>query len=87
MVGGALPGDRLGEAMATRGIRKPQKALTARFVETVTETGKYFDGQGLFLRVHRSVAFLSRHATPVQAGPQEAWNDILQALRQRRFAR
>lgn len=41
----------LGEAMATRGIRKPQKALTARFVDTVTEPGKYFDGQGLFLRV------------------------------------
>lgn len=37
--------------MATKGIRKPQKALTARFVETVTEPGKYFDGQGLFLRV------------------------------------
>ncbi len=37
--------------MATRGIRKPQKALTARFVDTVTEPGKYFDGQGLFLRV------------------------------------
>ena len=51
MAGEALPGDRLGEAMATRGIRKPQRALTARFVETVTEPGKYFDGQGLFLRV------------------------------------
>jgi integrase len=37
--------------MATRGIRKPQKALTARLVDTVTEPGKYFDGQGLFLRV------------------------------------
>lgn len=37
--------------MATKGIRKPQKALTARFVDTVTEPGKYFDGQGLFLRV------------------------------------
>jgi integrase len=37
--------------MATRGIRKPQKALTARLVETVTEPGKYFDGHGLFLRV------------------------------------
>jgi integrase len=37
--------------MATRGIRKPEKALTARFVETVTEPGKHFDGQGLFLRV------------------------------------
>ncbi|WP_068302303.1 site-specific integrase [Pararhodobacter sp. CCB-MM2] len=31
--------------------RRPQKALTARFVETVTNPGKYFDGNGLFLRV------------------------------------
>ena len=37
--------------MADAGMRKPQKALTARFVDTVTESGKYFDGQGLFLRV------------------------------------
>lgn len=37
--------------MATKGIRKPEKALTARFVETVSEPGKYFDGHGLFLRV------------------------------------
>jgi len=37
--------------MATKGIRKPQRALTARLVESVTEPGKYFDGQGLFLRV------------------------------------
>lgn len=37
--------------MATKGSRKPQKALTARFVETVTEAGKYHDGQGLILRV------------------------------------
>ena len=31
--------------------RKPQKALTARFVETVADPGKYFDGHGLFLSV------------------------------------
>lgn len=37
--------------MADVGIRKPQNALTARFVETVTEPGKHFDGHGLFLRV------------------------------------
>ncbi len=37
--------------MATKGIRKPQKTLSPRFVETVTEPGKHFDGQGLFLRV------------------------------------
>ena len=33
------------------GIRKPEKALTARFVETVSQPGKHFDGHGLFLRV------------------------------------
>lgn len=37
--------------MAGTGIRTPQKALTARFVETISEQGKYFDGHGLFLRV------------------------------------
>jgi integrase len=47
-----LVGDITGEAeMVTKGIRKPQKALAPRFVETVTAPGKYFDGQGLFLRV------------------------------------
>jgi integrase len=38
--------------MASRGVRQPQKALTARFVESVSVAGKYFDGHGLFLRVH-----------------------------------
>jgi integrase len=37
--------------MGRENIRRPQKALSARFVESVTEPGKYFDGQGLFLRV------------------------------------
>lgn len=37
--------------MTLNGIRKPQRALTARLVDTVTEPGKYFDGHGLFLRV------------------------------------
>ena len=37
--------------MADKVILRPQKALAARFVETVTEPGKHFDGQGLFLRV------------------------------------
>lgn len=37
--------------MATKGIRKPEKALTAKFVESAKEPGKYFDGHGLFLRV------------------------------------
>ncbi|WP_420326562.1 tyrosine-type recombinase/integrase [Mameliella sp.] len=37
-------------------IRKPEKALSARFVESVTDPGKYFDGHGLFLRVARNGA-------------------------------
>ena len=31
--------------------RTPDKALTAQFVRTVKEPGKYFDGHGLYLRV------------------------------------
>lgn len=42
--------------MSLENIRTPQKALSARFVETVTEPGKYFDGQGLFLRVAKNGA-------------------------------
>ncbi len=37
--------------MATRGLRKPEKALTAKLVENAREPGKYFDGHGLYLRV------------------------------------
>lgn len=37
--------------MTTTGLRKPEKALTAQFVKTAREPGKYFDGHGLFLRV------------------------------------
>jgi integrase len=37
--------------MATEGLRKPEKALTAQFVKSIREPGKYFDGHGLFLRV------------------------------------
>ena len=37
--------------MATIGLRKPEKALTAQFVKTARDPGKYFDGHGLFLRV------------------------------------
>jgi integrase len=40
--------------MAQENIRKPERALSARFVETVREPGKYFDGQGLFLRVTKN---------------------------------
>ncbi|MGY3437022.1 MULTISPECIES: tyrosine-type recombinase/integrase [unclassified Marinovum] len=39
-----------------RAPRKPAKALSSRFVDTVTEPGKYFDGQGLFLRVAKNGA-------------------------------
>ena len=42
--------------MATEGTRKPEKALTAQFVRTVKEPGKYFDGHGLFLRVRTNGA-------------------------------
>jgi integrase len=37
-------------------VRRPQKALSARQVETVSKPGKYFDGHGLFLRVARNGA-------------------------------
>ena len=37
--------------MPTVSLRKPEKALTAQFVKTAREPGKYFDGHGLFLRV------------------------------------
>ena len=37
--------------MATEGLRKPAKALTAKAVAAAMAPGKYFDGQGLFLRV------------------------------------
>jgi len=51
-LGAEMSGDILGDGVrAAKGIRKPQKALTARFVETVTDQGKYHDGQGLILRV------------------------------------
>lgn len=38
------------------GGRRPEKALTARFVETIKQSGKYFDGNGLFLRVEKNGA-------------------------------
>ena len=34
--------------------RHPQKKLTVRFVDAVTTHGKYFDGNGLFLRVTKA---------------------------------
>ena len=41
----------MGRVVTETGIRKPQKALSARLVETISDPGKYFDGHGLFLRV------------------------------------
>jgi len=46
----------MGDAMPRENIRRPEKALSARFVETVTDPGKYFDGHGLFLRVGKNGA-------------------------------
>lgn len=37
--------------MASHLNRRPVKALTAQAVKNVTEPGKYFDGNGLYLRV------------------------------------
>lgn len=42
--------------MPFENVRRPKKALSSRFVNTVTEPGKYFDGQGLFLRVRKNGA-------------------------------
>lgn len=33
------------------GLRRPEKALSAQFVRTTRDPGKYFDGHGLYLRV------------------------------------
>jgi hypothetical protein len=46
----------MGDAMPRENIRRPEKALSARQVETVTQPGKYFDGHGLFLRVGKNGA-------------------------------
>ena len=46
----------MGDDVARENCRKPERALSARFVETVTAPGKYFDGHGLFLRVAKNGA-------------------------------
>ena len=46
----------MGDSMSRENIRTPERALSARFVETVTEPGKYFDGHGLILRVAKNGA-------------------------------
>ena len=43
--------------MSRENIRQPERVLSARFVETVSEPAKYFDGQGLFLRVAKNGAW------------------------------
>ena len=42
--------------MAEKAIRRAEKALSPRFVETVSDPEKYFDGHGLFLRVTKNGA-------------------------------
>jgi hypothetical protein len=49
-------GDLSEEAIPRENIRRPETALSARFVDTVTDPGKYFDGHGLFLRVAKNGA-------------------------------
>jgi integrase len=50
-----IMGDEMGDAQrAERTPRAPSKALTARAVESAKEPGKYFDGNGLYLRVDKS---------------------------------
>ena len=48
-------GDEMGDVQkAERSPRAPAKALTARAVDAAKEPGKYFDGNGLYLRVDKS---------------------------------
>jgi len=51
MHSGLYWGKRRGNALSHSINRRPEKALTAQLVRTVQEPGKYFDGQGLYLRV------------------------------------
>lgn len=57
---GGRIGGRKGYAVVF--MRRPEKALSARFVQSVNQPGKYFDGHGLFLRVdaHRNKAWIQR---------------------------
>lgn len=47
-------GEDLGEQNEQRLTRRPEKALTALAVKNATEPGKYFDGNGLYLRVDKN---------------------------------
>lgn len=44
-------GDAMGDGLKEHPARRPDKALTAQAVRNATAPGKYFDGQGLYLRV------------------------------------
>lgn len=46
----------MGDALQIGNPRRPTRGLSARFVETVTQPGKHFDGHGLFLRVGKNGA-------------------------------
>ena len=48
--------DQLQLTQRLKNGRHPDKALSAAFVRTVNKPGKYFDGQGLFLKVDASGA-------------------------------
>lgn len=40
--------------LSENSTRRPEKALTAQFIRSVKEPGKYFDGHGLYLRVDKN---------------------------------
>ena len=56
----SILGDGMGEAVLSSEVNPPskraEKALSAAFVRTVTNQGKYTDGHGLFLKVDASGA-------------------------------
>lgn len=47
-------GEEMGEENDQRLTRRPEKSLTALAVKNAIEPGKYFDGNGLYLRVDRN---------------------------------
>lgn len=53
-VNGGQKGGHMARQTGRKSGKHPEKALSAQFVRTLSEPGKYFDGHGLFLRVERS---------------------------------
>lgn len=49
-------GDGLQAVAGVKSGKHPEKALSAAFVRTINQAGKYNDGQGLFLKVEPSGA-------------------------------